>query len=115
MDSEKQQQVRSFLLSLKYSTRGWIIVTRPKTQDTMIALGLTENDVKDETLSLSAKDFCEGPVNDEGIKGEVWKFGKVIRGKEVYVKIKLVGDEKGQAVRILSFHFPESPMHYFFK
>ena len=115
MDSDKRSEVKSFLLSVKNATQSWIILTREKNKNTQIQLGLTDGDVKDEILALSVKDYCQGPCKDRKIEGNVWVFGKVIRGEEVYIKLKLWGDEAGQGVRILSFHFPEAPMSYPFK
>ena len=45
--------------------------------------------------------------------GEMWVFGKDIRGREVYIKIMISG-LSGQTICI-SFHIAESPMKYPFK
>lgn len=116
MDSDKKASVRSFLLAVKYATQSCVIATvRQKNVDTMSELELTDKDVRNEILGLSVDDFCEGPLKDERIQGDLWIFGKVVRGKEVYIKLKLSGDKSGHGVKVLSFHFPEAPMQYPFK
>jgi len=70
-------------------------------------------DVGNEILSLSVNDFCEGPLKDKSVPGNLWVFGKVIRGEEIYIKLKLSGG--GQFVTILSFHIAEAPLNYPFK
>lgn len=45
--------------------------------------------------------------------GEMWVFGKDVKGREVYIKI-MISDHCGQTICI-SFHLAESPMKYPFK
>ena len=64
--------------------------------------------------SLVPQDYVEGPVIDVLNKeGEMWVFGKDVKGREVYIKITL-GYENGQTICI-SFHIAEHPLTYPFK
>ena len=64
--------------------------------------------------SLVPQDYVEGPVIDVLNKeGEMWIFGKDVKGREVYIKITL-GYENGQTICI-SFHIAEHPLTYPFK
>ncbi len=61
--------------------------------------------------SLIAEDYVEGPLIDQLNKlGEMWVFGKDIKGKEVYIKIML-GGVNSQTICI-SFHLAEHPLSY---
>ena len=64
--------------------------------------------------NLTVEDYVEGPVVDTlNNLGEMWVFGKDIKGREVYIKIMISG-LSGQTICI-SFHIAESPMKYPFK
>ncbi len=64
--------------------------------------------------NLVAEDYVQGPVIDElNHLGEMWVFGKDVKGREVYIKIML-GVEGCQTICI-SFHIAEHPMTYIFK
>ena len=115
MDRGKPEAIKSFLLGVKYATLPWIMLRREKNETTKFELDLTDEDIREEIFGLSVNDYCEGPCKDKEIEGDVWIFGKTIREKEVYIKLKLTGDEKGQGVRIISFHFPDKPLRYLYK
>jgi hypothetical protein len=64
--------------------------------------------------NLKVEDYVEGPIIDTlNHLGEMWVFGKDIKGREVYIKIMISG-LSGQTICI-SFHIAESPMKYPFK
>lgn len=64
--------------------------------------------------SLVAEDYVQGPVVDELNRfGEMWVFGKDVKGREIYIKIML-GCEGSQTICI-SFHIAEYPLTYPFK
>lgn len=64
--------------------------------------------------SLKSEDYVDGPIIDQLNKlGEMWVFGKDIKGKEVYIKIML-GGVNCQTICI-SFHIAEHPLSYPFK
>lgn len=52
----------------------------------------------------------QGPVVDELNKlGEMWVFGKDVKGREIYIKIMLGG--VGCQTICVSFHMPNSLCH----
>jgi hypothetical protein len=64
--------------------------------------------------NLKAEDYLKGPVVDELNRlGEMWAFGKDVKGREVYIKIMIVGTTS-QTICI-SFHLAEYPLEYPFK
>lgn len=61
---------------------------------------------------LCEDDYIKGPENDHnGESGEIWVFGKSIKSKEVYIKIKIISDD----CKCLSFHEATNPLNYHFK
>ena len=61
--------------------------------------------------SLTTEDYVDGPVMDTLYKvGEMWVFGKDVKGREVYIKLMLSA-VTGQSLCI-SFHLAEHPLHY---
>ena len=64
--------------------------------------------------NLTVEDYVDGPVVDTLHKvGDMWVFGKDVKGREVYIKIMLSGHCK-QTICI-SFHLAEHPLTYQFK
>jgi hypothetical protein len=64
--------------------------------------------------SLKAIDYSEGPNKDKmGIESDLWVFGKMIKNREVYIKITM--GSPNDSVICISFHSSENPMHYPFK
>lgn len=87
---------------------------REKNKETMRLLALTPFQREVIVKTLQAEDYVEGPVIDVLNKeGEMWVFGKDVKGREVYIKITL-GNEIGQTICI-SFHIAEHSLEYPFK
>lgn len=87
---------------------------RPKNRETLLQLEITHLQREMIVKSLQVKDYVEGPVIDAlNKKGEMWVFGKDVKGCEVYIKITL-GYENGQTICI-SFHIADHPLEYPFK
>lgn len=64
--------------------------------------------------SLTVEDYVQGPIIDELNRlGEMWVFGKDVKGREVYIKIML--GCKGSQTICISFHIAEHPLSYPFK
>ena len=63
---------------------------------------------------LEVEDYVQGPLMDELNRlGEMWVFGKDVKGREVYIKIMLGG--VGLQTICISFHLAEHPLTYPFK
>ncbi len=95
--------------------RGIDIVSRRKNLDFLAKLGLTKRNCKDEILSLSVADYCDGPKLDKDRPGEIWEFGKRILGQNVYIKLKIAQVGKERIAKCLSFHMAEFPLCFPFR
>ena len=122
MANSTEAEVKSFLLSVKYAIQngnerepGWMLRMRPKNLDSIAQLGIFSADVGSEVQSLSVLDYCDGPLKDPDVAGDVWIFGKIVAGKEVYIKLKLGGDKRRSQVIVLSFHPAKYLLSYPFK
>jgi len=117
LEQGREALVQKFLKEFKaIATRGGIyVVHRQKNQESLVKLGLTKRNCIDEILGLSLSDYCRGPEPDTDRPGEIWEFGKVILGKEVYIKLKIADTGKGKIAKCISFHLAEFPICFPFK
>ncbi len=83
---------------------------RRENLDALSDLGLTKKNLKEEILSLSVQDYCEGPEPDRDRPGEIWIFGKHIAEKEIYIKLKIAQVSKEKIAKCLSFHAANFPL-----
>lgn len=87
---------------------------RPKNRAALLQLDISPLQREVIVKNLQVQDYVEGPVIDVLNKeGEMWVFGKDVKGREVYIKITL-GYDNGQTICI-SFHIAEHPLVYPFK
>ena len=87
---------------------------REKNREALLQLDITPMQRELIVKNLQVQDYVEGPVIDVlNQEGEMWVFGKDVKGREVYIKITL-GYENGQTICI-SFHIAEHPLAYPFK
>ena len=111
------EEVKTFLEQFNIKAQVFGILfrdDRPKNRETLLQLEITHLQREMIVKSLQVKDYVEGPVIDElNKKGEMWVFGKDVKGCEVYIKITL-GYENGQTICI-SFHIADHPLEYPFK
>lgn len=111
------EDVKAFLDQFNIKAEVFGIVfkdDRPKNRKALVQLDLTQLQREVIVKSLLPQDYVEGPVIDVlNQKGEMWVFGKDVKGQEVYIKITL-GYENGQTICI-SFHIAEHPLTYPFK
>lgn len=64
--------------------------------------------------NLAVADYSEGPLPDVlNRMGDMWVFGKEVKGHEVYIKITL--GREGMQTICISFHIAEHKMQYPFK
>jgi len=87
---------------------------RGKNQQALHDLELTPIMRRQHISALKVEDYSEGPL-EEKMRGilPMWVFGKMIKGKEVYIKISM-GKENSSTICI-SFHVAEHPINYPFK
>lgn len=110
--------VAKFLGDFKQKSRIFDILfldDRGKNFRTLAKLELSPNARKKVLEDLKIEDYSEGPKGDAMYGGgaEMWVFGKIVRGAEVYIKITL--GTLGGSVICISFHLSEHPMRYPFR
>ncbi|WP_441000420.1 toxin [Fodinibius sp. SL11] len=113
--STNPEEVQQFLTRLKGLTHGFDIIyldNRPKNSQTLADLEITGRERDEHIRDLEVENYSEGPLPEEfhGGKEEMWVFGKVIKGNEVYIKITL--GEFNSNVICISFHIAEHKMNY---
>lgn len=112
-----ERQVKDFLREFKEKMKIWDILfidDRVKNSQTLLDLELMPIERKKVVEKLNFDDYCQGPLEETQYGGsEMWVFGKMLRGKEIYIKITL--GRMGASVICISFHISEYPMQYQFK
>ena len=83
---------------------------RTKNLRTMLDLELSNLSVREHLSELKATDYYRGPTKDNFDGPDLWEFGKMIKGKEVYIKITIGSFNK--PVICISFHYPEKKIKY---
>lgn len=118
MDDLKLAEIRDFLLQFKKimaTGRGLDIVNRRENIEALAKLGLTKKNLKEEILTLSVEDYCEGPEPDRDRPGTIWIFGKQIGSEEIYIKLKIAQVGKEKIAKCISFHAADFPLCYPFR
>lgn len=118
MDRIKKEHIGNFLKKFKKIAsegRGIDLVSRRKNLDSLVSLGLTKRNCKDEILRLSVSDYCDGPKPDRDKPGEVWEFGKTIGSRAVYIKLKIAQAGTERIAKCLSFHVADYPLRFPFR
>lgn len=112
-----KEQVEAFLKRLKEKIKVFDIVFRDdrgKNLQTLATLEINTIVRKQIIMNIEPEDYVEGPIVDTLNKmGEMWVFGKDVKGHEVYIKITL-GLPNSSTICI-SFHVAEHKMNYPFK
>ena len=112
-----KEEVQSFLDEFHSKLKDFGIIYRAdrgKNQKALEELEIIPSYRKVVIESLTVNDYVEGPVVDKlNQLGEMWVFGKDVKGREVYIKIML-GGHNCQTICI-SFHLAEYPLKYPFK
>lgn len=106
-------QIEDFLENFKLKMKVWDVVfaSRLKNLQTLADLEITPGYRIKILKELMCKDYSEGPLEDAMLNGpQMWVFGKMIKKKEVYIKITL--GSPNISVICISFHISEHPMSY---
>ena len=108
-----KHQVGLFLHLMKAAAHSrFVLVSRKVNLDTLAQLGITSRHAKSKVLALTPDDYVSGPEPDHNYPGlEVWVFGLVVSGQEVYVKLQVIVGPPERCVCI-SFHLPQHPVRY---
>lgn len=109
-----EKEVVSFLKDFKEKMKIWNVYfrdDRSKNLNAMLALELRSIERKSVLETLEKEDYSGGPFEDKLNGGaDMWVFGKLIKKKEVYIKITLGSPNSG--VICISFHLAEHKMNY---
>jgi hypothetical protein len=109
-----REEVERFLNNFHSKLKIFSIIFRDdrgKNMQTLAELEITPTYRESVIKEIGVKDYSEGPIVDTLNKlGEMWVFGKDVRGHEVYIKISL-GLPNNTTICI-SFHKAEHPMNY---
>jgi hypothetical protein len=112
-----KEQIEDFLKRLKEKIKVFDIIFRDdrgKNLQTLASLEITPTYRKQVVLNIESEDYVEVPIVDTLNKmGEMWVFGKNVKGQEVYIKIML--GQPGRSTICISFHIAEHPLNYPFK
>lgn len=112
-----KEEVESFLSRFNQKVKVFGLVFRDdrgKNMQTLIDLEITSKYREDIITHLDSNDYVDGPIEDTLYKkGEMWVFGKDVKGKDVYIKISM-GVGNSSAICI-SFHIAERKIKYKFK
>ena len=110
-------EIEVFLRDFKFKLGFWGLLIRSdrdKNFKTIKALEFSINDVKNELAALELVNFSDGPIEEKLYRdADMWVFGKIIQGAEVYIKITM--GQPGSEVLCISFHFAEQPLNYPYK
>jgi len=89
---------------------------RKENFETLLELGLKYSHVKQEILSLTPKEYSQGPLLDKdqiNYKNEsFWIFGKKIQNKLIYIKLKIRKTNDHEEAVCMSFHIAEYQMKF---
>lgn len=111
-----RDEVEQFLnkFKVKLSVFGVVYVGRVKNTQTLLDLEWVPSKRTEILKELEVSDYSEGPL-DETMHGtgNMWVFGKMISGVELYIKIAM--GKTNQNTICVSFHKAEHPINYPFK
>ena len=112
MVQARADEIAQFLKAFKKIAmeRGVDFIPRREFMATLAVLGLTRANCREELLSLSVEDYCQGPGEDRDRPGQVWIFGRNIEGEDIYIKLKLAQVGEETIAKCLSFHPAEFPL-----
>ena len=115
-----KEVVEAFLKEFHQKLKIFSIIFRDdrgKNAQTLAELEITPKYRETVIKEIKVEDYCQGPIvdtlNHMGDMGDMWVFGKDIKGQEVYIKISL-GQENTNTICV-SFHIAEYKMNYKFK
>jgi hypothetical protein len=120
MKLTSKEDIESFLQQFRQLAKKRI--WGPKKADILCALselGITLEQCHDIVLSLTFKDYFNGPEADIDCRGVIWEFGVLLDDcHEIYVKLKIAewiqleSKIKEQEARIISFHLAKKMITY---
>jgi hypothetical protein len=116
---KKREEVEQFLREFIAKSKIWDVIirtdrTNDKNELTLFELEIKYADVARILCELTCEDYSDGPIPDKLYNiSDMWIFGKIIKKREVYIKIQL--GWPGSSTICISFHLSEYKMKYPFK
>jgi len=110
-----REQIHTFLIEFKKVVTqgsGVMLVPRHDSKVTLSHLGITKRNLEEILLTLSVDNYSSGPEADKDKGGDIWVFGKQIRGYEIYIKLKVAEVSGTKIAKCISFHIAKHPMEY---
>lgn len=112
-----KQDVERFLANFHTKMQVFNIVfrdDRKKNADALAELDIKGKYRETVIMGLEYWDYVDGPIVDTlNQLGDMWVFGKDVKGREVYIKISI--GRPGSNTICISFHIAEFPLVYPFK
>jgi hypothetical protein len=109
-----KENVEAFLSQFHQKLKVFSIIFRDdrgKNAQTLADLEITPKYRETVIKEIKAEDYSQGPIVDTlNSMGEMWVFGKDVKGQEVYIKISL-GHSNSHTICI-SFHIAEYKIKY---
>ena len=108
-----REQVVLYLRLMKMAAAvQFIFANRAENLGTLARLGITRREAQALVLGMCPEDYSSGPSEDHNCPGlDVWVFGLLVNGVELYVKTQVVADPPERCVCI-SFHEAQRPMRH---
>ena len=114
MSQITKDDVEKFLEEFKTKLKvfGIIFEQREKNKQALIDLEITSDNRIQFIEKLKPDNYYAGPKKDTNDVGSsyYWEFGTTVKGKEVYIKIKM--DSINNSVICISFHVAEFKIMY---
>ena len=112
-----KQDVERFLANFhtKMTVFGIVFIDdREKNTQALADLEIVSKYRETVVMGLEYQDYVDGPIVDAlNSLGDMWVFGKDVKGREVYIKITMGIPNKNTFC--ISFHLAEFPLKYPFK
>lgn len=109
-----EKEISEFLKEFKVKLGIWGVLYRDdrgKNSQALAELEITASFREQILKDLEVHDYSEGPIEEKLYRGaSMWVFGKLIKEKEVYIKISF--GAPGSNVLCISFHVAEHKMNY---
>ena len=108
MTHYNRKQIIAFLIKAKQLLQSgrYTFVNRRKSLNSLMQYGISIEEVKNEIMDLTVKDYHSGPLMDDDLRrmGEIWIFKKEINHTVFYIKFSLDSLEDGEFLKCVSFH-----------
>ena len=88
------------------------VINREKNTKALINLRLTRKIRERIILNISKENYCSGPKPDKNQPGVIWEFGRVVNGKDIYIKLKIAAVVNEKIAKCISFHEAEFPLDF---